>query len=468
MKKYIVIGIFSLVFFGVLQSTNVSALSSFDDVIQNTDFAYISNTTVGDNIFEYNIEQSKTLLVTAEFSNPYGTEVFTSINKQVYLSAFDIALESGSVGISYLQGGGATFNSLSCGGYPLWTGDTILYQFSIDPDSYLKFDTYSSTNLAYLVSPNNELVYTIAVSHLFCGSGHFVFGISGSLAVNGDMGATTAYTYGLASSFNGFRNQILVFNGNVQYPAGYSGIFPPTTAPNLIDSPIIDYRVLNDSGQFQAKDIPEDITKIHWLITYGSSEGEPQLQTFESQIPAVATEKLNFTFPHIAQDSEADVFGSYTIEAWYVDDNNSALSNETTIAVVLRSNFYNYFVGTCQADQCLNTPIDDSAISLDLGSQCQLSETFPFLNIDSCYLGMKNMIRIMTFDKFHIGNQLEFVDSDCRMLNTFDEWLHLPNNFEICPVFPKSIRDIITPFVMFLFALLTIKFISRDKSDEEN
>lgn len=226
-------------------------------------------------------------------------------------------------------------------------------------------------------------------------------------------------------------------------------------------APIIDYSVIEKKGTFTPQK-PENIsaTGIHWLISYGSIEGNPQLETWETttEINGQEAKQFIFDFPYMAKQNQDNVFGSYSIQAWTVDGNGDRLSFITSMLIVLKENYYNYYEGSCTNGDCETTPISNDAI--DTNQQvCNFTDQFPYINFDSCTQSFKNILNKLSFGKIDLRGNIPKTTTECHALNTFDDWLNLPSGYVVCPQFSTEIRDIVTPFVTFLLGIITFTFL---------
>lgn len=226
-------------------------------------------------------------------------------------------------------------------------------------------------------------------------------------------------------------------------------------------APSIDYEVIDHNAKFQSK-APTNITStgIHWLVTYGSIDGDPQLQTWETDTSIVGSdiEPFNFEFPFIADSDEENKFGSYNIQAWFTDDSGGRTSFITSMLLVLRANTFNYFEGNCSSTDCESTPISDRAIDIT-HNVCNFSETFPFIDFDACKNNVQSIANKLSFGKINFTDKIVAGNATCHQLNFFDDWLHLPSGYMVCPQFNSEIRSIITPFVTFILGIITFRFL---------
>lgn len=101
-------------------------------------------------------------------------------------------------------------------------------------------------------------------------------------------------------------------------------------------------------------------------------------------------------------------------------------------------------------------------LAVDLFEAC-VSETFPFIYPEECINNMYTVINLLAFGEVTFPNFT--YNPACQNLNTFDDWLGLPANYQVCPQFPSTVRNIVTPFVAFMLGLVTMKFLHRRTGD---
>lgn len=92
------------------------------------------------------------------------------------------------------------------------------------------------------------------------------------------------------------------------------------------------------------------------------------------------------------------------------------------------------------------------------------SDEFPFINIPDCFAEINHFMAMLAFkvpdEKTVVKGAFTNLQTGCRELQVFDDWLHL-QNATVCPMFPSNIRNIVTPFITFLLGLLTVTFIYK-------
>jgi hypothetical protein len=341
--------------------------------------------------------------------------------------------------------------------------------FNASITNYVGFTDAWGLKFAYMGSTDSTPTYTVLIfQDTDCnikvyGSGKYTWAGYGTSIFNKSwLGSDTTDFAGIAT------NKPYFVNSPITYPESYEGEIPLDSEPQvetLETAPTIEYHIQDLNGTFNAKDIPETgADKLKWFITYGSIEGQPQVRTWEGEdIPQTP---LEFTFPYMAKGTEDDIWGLYTIRAWYTDSEGIATSEETIIKVILKDDQFNNFNGTCTGEVCLDTPISGSAVKLNF-DECQLSETYPFIDIDGCINKIKVVLGIINVDKIKYGENLKGHKAGCHTLTVFNNWLNLTaENSEVCPVFNEEIRNIITPFMMLGLGMITITFLGKHGEDK--
>lgn len=101
-------------------------------------------------------------------------------------------------------------------------------------------------------------------------------------------------------------------------------------------------------------------------------------------------------------------------------------------------------------------------LKIDLFEAC-VFETWPFVDANACLDNLYTVINLFYFGKVALPN-FSF-DSSCRNLTTMDDWLGLPNGYQVCPQVPEFVRTVTTPFVAFMLGLITLGFIKRIRTE---
>lgn len=101
-------------------------------------------------------------------------------------------------------------------------------------------------------------------------------------------------------------------------------------------------------------------------------------------------------------------------------------------------------------------------LKIDLFEAC-VFETWPFVDANACLNNLYTVINLFYFGKVALPN-FSF-DTSCRNLTTMDDWLGLPNGYQVCPQVPEFVRTVTTPFVAFMLGLITLGFIKRIRTE---
>lgn len=241
-------------------------------------------------------------------------------------------------------------------------------------------------------------------------------------------------------------------------------VITPPEPPVYAD---IDYIVVNDEMKFTVRN-EEEYDAVHWLISYGSIEGNPQLEVWESFDRDDKT-TFNFKLPYRAKHDEADVWGTYSIQAVLVDENDEPLSSATSMLYTYKEGYINKYEGNCISDYCEVTPIDDNRISMDVFENCTWSAEFPYLNVENCSTGIKAILGTFDIRSTAIGANFDNMlqNNGCHTYYIFDDWLGLPTNYEVCAYIPSAIRTVVTPFVIFGLGLIGLNIVMKRREDNE-
>jgi hypothetical protein len=71
----------------------------------------------------------------------------------------------------------------------------------------------------------------------------------------------------------------------------------------------------------------------------------------------------------------------------------------------------------------------------------------------------------MTFQPLNISSDATKM-MNCRELQALNVWLNLPDGYTICPFFSSTVRDTVTPFMVFALGITVIGwFINRKEID---
>lgn len=114
--------------------------------------------------------------------------------------------------------------------------------------------------------------------------------------------------------------------------------------------------------------------------------------------------------------------------------------------------------GSTDISDCNDDGLCSAPPIYDLSSCFQ--DTFPFINISDCTADIKGLFYLMSFKTFTFGdNNIKGSATGCKTLDTFDNWLNLPNGYIVCPQIPQQVRSVVTPFITFILGLIIMKFV---------
>jgi len=232
-----------------------------------------------------------------------------------------------------------------------------------------------------------------------------------------------------------------------QYPSGYDGQTldpePPAvetieTAPAWYISNIIDNKGLFHDSNFNTFDgnpflCEGDLAPVLNYEIFRTNTGIGDL-LITSGVQS-ATAQISYDF------GKADSDRDYTIVGWYDCGDGTLFPNQG------------------RADFTINR---SGMLVVDLFESC-IDENFPFIHVQGCMNNMYTTINLLYFGEITFPTFT--FNPACQNLNTMDEWLGLPNNYQVCPQIPSTVRNIVTPFVAFMLGLVTMKFLQRRTGD---
>jgi len=275
------------------------------------------------------------------------------------------------------------------------------------------------------------------------------------------------YATFIAGRVNGFGNLGFVYYNtfNITYPNSYVGTpFPssPDTPVPLIFTPKIGYTLFDDM-RFQAMSIDKQglcvpTTSggcIEPLYRYTLIQGEDIISSTLLKRYEV------FKYQYLDEQLDYNLSVTYvhpgTPFAPFSDDVIITPVNFTILGAIGYQSGSNDGINTCEegdfSSDCGSAPV----ANLD---NCFV-EAFPYVDLVSCVQNLQNVAELLSFHTISFKNEWATPD-DCHTLTILGDWLYLENK-TICPQFPTTIRNITTPFVTFLFGLLTVKFLTRNE-----
>jgi len=246
---------------------------------------------------------------------------------------------------------------------------------------------------------------------------------------------------------NTFYMRPLFIFWDINYPPNYEGQIPPDTTPEEnetnLNSPswyisnILDNKALFHDQNFNTFDnnpflCSGDLAPILYYEIFRVLNDQDVLITSGFQS---ATAQISYDF------GQADTERDYVIVGWYSCGDGTIFPNQG------RAEFSITRAGT---------------LSIDLFEACFIPE-FPFINVGGCINNMYKTINLLYFGQVHFPSFT--FNPACHNLNVLDDWLGLPNGYQVCPQIPAFVRQITTPFIAFLLGLVTMGFIKRIRGD---
>lgn len=115
--------------------------------------------------------------------------------------------------------------------------------------------------------------------------------------------------------------------------------------------------------------------------------------------------------------------------------------------------------------------LDGSSSSGDIGINDDvytggLKPCFTKTGVDfqGCWDNVLMALNMLSFGIIKLPNSLgPNVPDECRNLTVLNSWLHIDNP-RVCPAFPKTVRDIITPFISVSLGLLMIYYLTKRRA----
>lgn len=273
--------------------------------------------------------------------------------------------------------------------------------------------------------------------------------------------------------FNGQQNKLFVFQAPVDYPDGYSGELIPNTIPT--EDKLYDYWLnftyTNTTNQLIANytnfntnpisSLPQP--KYVWWTLYKDA---PNVTDGENVCEATTLRSVPFNMNSECPDLIIDNQSQYFLRAGVNPLDNPDLTRPNTVITFKFSVFVIDFSTPSQGttEDCVPGATGPSfgvfcaePQTIDF-TQCFTNE-FPFVDPFECADNFRLIFNLLATGSITLP-RWNF-DPSCTSLNTFDDWLNLPQGYQVCPQFPPSVRNVVTPFVAFMLGIVTLGFISR-------
>lgn len=113
---------------------------------------------------------------------------------------------------------------------------------------------------------------------------------------------------------------------------------------------------------------------------------------------------------------------------------------------------------TISSSQGLNC---DSPETIDF-TQC-FTNSFPYVDPFECLDNFVLIFNLVVFGNVAFPSWSH--QPNCTTLNTMDDWLNLPDNYQVCPMISNEVRFVVTPFIVFMLGIVTLGFINRHNRD---
>lgn len=241
--------------------------------------------------------------------------------------------------------------------------------------------------------------------------------------------------------------QHLFMSGNysLTMPAGYEGgglnssYEPPVPPNNAI--PNVELRGFNNfKGQFADLNF--------------STFDEVPFTCEDGLAPVLRGELWNMEgTPTKLDDYEANSTGLFTIDLPRIeDDTNYKLISwydcDDDVNVFPNNQHYEFTID--RFGQVVQSSLKDSCMSAE----------FPYMSFDDCMEAMFGVIELLVFRNPTFGGSDLVASGECKNLVMVDDWINL-NNPQVCPAFSSTVRNVVTPIVLFMLGLGFVHVINR-------
>ena len=296
-----------------------------------------------------------------------------------------------------------------------------------------------------------------------------------------------------------FENYLSIGINSITYPENYEGdnIKETITLPatNLIYQPIIEVTGSqeNFTAKYKGKALDPntsgfpDMTSIRYLITDKNSP-DPTSPIGTEIICPITELSLTATYSY-SEHCQGGYFDKIDgnkmyalVSGFYIAGNagqTGYVFNEVTYNITYKmvsidlnmtENLYTINTSTCDngtidgmggyATNCSNL----NSTAQDYLNAC-FSEEFPFIDINSCTRTFGSVLSLLTFNQINFVGSFDDFGSNCTQLSILDNWLNLPQDYELCPAFSSEVRNTITPFMSFLLGLVAIRFLTNKENE---
>lgn len=299
--------------------------------------------------------------------------------------------------------------------------------------------TWSTNRVGFSATSNYGVIYLYFHStgryYLECSNTNSVYPVSTS----------PSFATPTMHAFNWFVGS----NVNRNLPVGYEGepirdepfVRPEVDyTPNWYISNIVDFKLTIHDSNFNTFDGNPFVclSELSPVLNYEIwDRTDPEAEILLYTGLQSATLEINYQFPKVNADKD------YRIVGWYYCGDDDFIFTD--------SSFYDFTITRAGIN------------AIELLSVC-MTEEYPFINFQGCVNNMNTAIQLLSFNVLNFNNSWSSTEA-CYELAVLGDWLNLEDH-TICPQIPSYIRDVVTPFITFLFGILTITFISRNRGSE--
>ena len=276
----------------------------------------------------------------------------------------------------------------------------------------------------------------------------------------------------------GFTSSTIIeTNMPATYPPGYEGTIIAPVDPPIPPAIDVDYWVnysyTNTTSILRAQylnkqtdptsDLPDPIS-IYWRLFV-----DAPIVTEGGSVVCESNRLVNVPFDtfQVCPDFTPDATKQYYLYAQINPDKNPELDDRLDYNITFKVNVFKIDFSKSSTGTTENC--EPGAILQFMNKNCIAPETidfsqcftegFPFIDPFECADNFALIFQFLTFGGIRFPEWSH--DPQCKSLNTMDDWLNLPNGYTACPLFPSTVRMIVTPFIAFLLGIVTLGFIQR-------
>lgn len=411
----------------------------------NADLVTTENLTFGvENYYSMNCEPQN-------IATSWVTEMKNSSNwigdtsqRDEFMTALDDSIAGGNYVVYKIRSWENGFGNQSSHWY-----DTIQVVYSPTGGMNLKWFNETGTN-GVIADTTGHKTYTLSL-HNYNAVYQGVGGGDCRTAVDhGISDVGSGYTVSLADgSYQAFR----IFADNENIPTGFTGTIPTADAwvwPDLTTDVSIAYKVENKHVTLWNTTPTPPLTDgmaCKWTI---ANESDGVLKDVITGCDQFIDVDVN---TYTTQEAGGVVVNPLLVHFAVVADKNNdgvILEDEELGTVIRNLNIdgQNY-TGTSGH----NWEDDDR---VDWYS-C-VDNQAPFIHIPECVANFGVFAKMLSSDAINLG--IPSVNGSCRTLGTVGDWMRVENK-QVCPKVPESVRNVVTPFIIFALSLLVVGYIAR-------